>query len=208
MSKVKLKASHKQARIIREDLGAEPTLIVSNTSNYTKVFDDDGSGASMDVTIYRPTPSSPDYFILGDYAQPNYNSPTGTSIIVKVVNDDPNNPLLVMPQSYTKVWDSRGSDCTESSFWYPVAPDGYISIGYVANAGNYAWWNPPALSNYRCVRRDLIDKAQAGSLIWNDKGSGADADVSLYRIDGFEGSFVAQSNYDPYSGQCFKLILK
>jgi hypothetical protein len=180
----------------------EPTLIVSNTSIYTWLYNDKGSGAHMDGSFYRPTPSDPDYFILGDYAQGNYNAPTGSSLIVKAINDDPDYPLLKGPVSYNEVWNDHGSGGDyDGSIWYPVAPDGYIAIGFVCNGG----YDPPSIPSYRCVRKDLAVDAQPGSLIWNDQGSGAHMDVSVYQIVGVTSAFVAQGNYDPYTGPCRKL---
>ncbi|HET9712882.1 MAG TPA: Vps62-related protein [Pyrinomonadaceae bacterium] len=182
----------------------EPQLLYSTTSSYGWLYNDSGSGASMDVSIYRPSPSDSTYFILGDYAQGNYNPPVGSSIIVKPVDDDPNFPLIKLPKDYTEVWNDRGSGGDhDGSIWWPVAPDGYISIGFVCQTG----YSKPSLTNYACVRKDLCLDTTAGSLIWNDKNSGADNDVSLYLLNGVSSSFVAQPSYDPYTGPAHKLKL-
>jgi Plant protein of unknown function (DUF946). len=195
--------------VIRTGKGAEgaqgePTLQVSVTSNYSWIYDDRGSGANMDITIYRPTPTptDPPYRILGDYAQGNYSAPTGTSLIVRAINDDPNFPLLKTPIDYREVWNDKGSGGThDGSIWFAVPPDGYLSIGYVAQSG----YSKPSISNYVCVRKDLCVDTVPGPLIWNDKGSGANKDVSLYQIIGVVSAFVAQGNYNPYTGPCYKL---
>jgi len=180
----------------------EPTLFVSTTSVYTWLYNDSGSGASMDVTLYRPAPTDISYSILGDYAQGNYSNPTGTSLIVKAINDDPNFPLIKLPIDYSEVWDDKGSGGNhDGSVWFPVPPDGYISIGFVGQTG----YSKPSLQNYACLRRDLCVDAAPGQLIWNDRNSGAHGDISIYQIVGVPGSFVAQSNYNPYIGPCHKL---
>jgi hypothetical protein len=180
----------------------EPTLHVSNTSIYVWIYNDKGSGAQKDGSFYRPVPSDPEYYILGDYAQGNYSEPSGSSVIVKAINDDPNSPLLKEPIHYNEVWNDKGSGGHyDGSIWYPVAPDGYIAIGFVCNGG----YNEPWIPSYRCVRKDLVIDAQPGSLIWSDKGSGTDKDVSVYQIIGVTSAFVAQGNYDPYTGPCRKL---
>jgi Vacuolar protein sorting-associated protein 62 len=185
-----------------ESAKGEPTLIVSTTSNYGWLYNDQGSGAHMDVSIYRPQPSDSSYSILGDYAQGNYSGPTGNSLIVKAVNDDPANPLLKYPMGYAQVWNDHGSGGhNDGSIWFPVAPDGYRAIGFVCVGG----YDPPILANYACLRRDLTVDAQAGSLIWNDQGSGAHMDVSLYQNPSVASTFVAQGNYNPYTGACYKL---
>lgn len=180
----------------------EPSLLTSNTSNYNWIYSDKGSGSHMDVTIYRPAPSDPLYMIVGHYAQGNYSQPTGNSLTVRAINDDPNSPLLKSPIGFNEVWNDHGSGGTyDGSIWYPVPPDGYRSLGYVCQAG----YDTPSISNYMCVRKDYTTEATVGPLIWNDKGSGAHMDVSLYQVYGVAGAFVAQGNYEPFSGTCFKL---
>jgi hypothetical protein len=180
----------------------EPSLLTGTTSNYNWLYSDKGSGAHMDVTIYRPSPSDHSYFILGDYAQGNYSSPTGNSLIVKAINDDPLSPLLKNPVGFNEVWNDHGSGGDyDGSIWYPVPPDGYRSLGYVCQSG----YNAPSIANYACVRKDYTTETTVGSLIWKDQGSGAKMDVALYQVNGVSGIFVAQGNYEPFSGTCFKL---
>jgi hypothetical protein len=183
----------------------EPTLVISNTSQYSWIYNDSGSGAHMDVTIFRPNPSDTTYFIVGDYAQGNYSDPTGTSLTVKAINDDPKNPLLKPATGFTQIWNDHGSGGhNDGSIWHPTAPDGYIALGDVCNAG----YNTPNIPNYMCIRKDLVTESAATTLIWNDSGSGAHLDVSLYQLMSVSGCFVAQGNYNPYSRTCYKLIAK
>lgn len=182
-----------------------PTLLVSTTSQYAWIYADNGTGAHMDVSIYRACPIDTSFFIVGDYAQGNYNAPAGTSMTVKAVNDDPKNPLLKAPNGYTQVWNDHGSGGKfDGSIWHPIAPDGYVALGDVCVNG----YNMPVIPNYMCIRKDLVSESTAGKLIWNDSGSGAHMDVSLYQLTGVAGCFVAQGNYNPYSGTCYKLIGK
>lgn len=200
-------SSQPPIHIIRTGKGAEgvqgePTLQVSTTSIYFWIYNDKGTGAHMDVSIYRPTPTDSSYSILGDYAQGNYYSPSGTSLIVRAINDDPQFPLLKSPIDYSEVWNDKGSGGHhDGSIWFPVPPDGYISIGFVAQAG----YDKPSIPSYACVRRDLCVDAEPGQLIWNDRHSGAHMDVSLYQIIGVTSAFVAQGNYNPYTGPCHRL---
>ena len=189
--------------VIRTGTGSqgEPSLYFSVTSTYYWIYSDKGSGASMDVTIYRPMPSDPAYKIIGDYAQGNYYAPTGSTLIVRALNDDPNNPLLQPPKDYSLVWNDKGSGGDyDGSIWYPVAPDGYLSIGYVGQTG----YDKPYIPNYACVRRDMCVDSIPGPLIWNDRHSGAHMDVSVYQLMGVTGVFLAQGNYNPYVGPCHK----
>ena len=180
----------------------EPALLIGTTSNYAWLYSDVGSGAKMDVTIYRPSPISPGWSIIGDYAQGDYGNPSGTSLIVQAVND-PTNSLLASPVGYTEVWNDHGSGGdNDGSIWFPVPPEGYVTIGFVGQTG----YNMPNIPNYVCVRQDLATATTVGGLIWNDHGSGASGDVALYQNNGVSGAFVAQPNYNPPTINAFAPI--
>lgn len=190
------------AKVRVVSFSGEPTLITSTTSSYTWIWSDKGSGADQDCTIFRPTPDN-GFYIVGDYAQGNYGSPTGTSLLVMALNDDPQNPLLKAPKRYERVWDDKGSGGDhDGSIWRPVAPDGYLALGCVVNAG----YDEPNIPNYRCVRKDLVTDSTAGNQIWSDKGSGADTDVTIFQLTGVAGCYLAQGNYNPYTGPAYKLF--
>lgn len=193
----------KKSKSIVANTNGEPTLITSTTSNYTWIWSDVGSGSDKDCTVFRPAPTVTGFYIVGDYAQGNYSGPSGTSLIVMAVNEDPHNPLLSKPSDYVQVWNDKGSHGDhDGAIWRPVAPDGYLALGCVANGG----YGKPDIDNYRCVRKDLVTDSLAGNLIWSDKGSHADEDVSLYQLTDVGGAFVAQGNYDPYVGPAYKLV--
>ena len=177
---------------------AQPTLVVSNTNNFTYVINDAGSHASKDVTIWRPTPDSPDFFIIGDYAQPNYNAPSGTAYIVKALNDDPNHPLLVPPKSFSFVWQHEdGSGDTQMTLWQPIAPDNYVAIGCVAWLRDSGQPTPASFPSYRCVRLDLVESTGIVGEIWNDHGTKSRWDGSIWSIASVPNAFVAVQSYDP-----------
>jgi hypothetical protein len=179
----------------------EPALSIIQTTTYSFLWNDKGSGSNMDCSIYRPTTSDSSYFIIGDYAVGNYVTPVGPSFMVKAKDDDPNNPVIKRPVDYEFVWDDKGAGTNhDGSIWLPIPPAGYVAVGAVCQMG----YTKPSTSIYACIRLDLCVVTQAGPLIWNDKGSGASRDVSLYQIIGVPGSFVAQANYNPYSRTCYR----
>lgn len=177
----------------------EATLFASTTSDYTFVCNDAGTGSDRDLAAFRPTPAK-GFFILGDSG-----TNKGSAITVKVRNDNPANPVLMPPTGYTQVWNDAGSGGdTDFAIWFPKAPDGYIAIGCVANKTH----KEPKIDNYRCVRKDFVEETKVGPSIWSDKGSGASGDVVLYKIDRVANCFVAQNNYDAYSGTVYKLKVR
>ena len=180
----------------------QPLLVVSSTSQYQWIYNDAGSGSNMDGSVFRPTPTDADVFIIGDMAQAGYGDPKGTSLTVKAVNDSGTRPLLKAPVGYAKVWDDSGSGGdNDGAIWHPVAPDGYIAIGAVASTG----YNAPDIANYRCLRSDLVEITSFGTLIWHDQGSGAHGDVELYTLQGVGGAFLAEPSYNTPGGTYYKL---
>jgi len=196
--------THAAVQTIRSGAKGEPALLVSTTSNYDWLYNDWGSGASMDVSIFRPTPTDTTFWSIGDYAQGNYGEPTGTSIIVKAIDDDPQSPLIKAPSRYTLVWKDKGSwGKYDGSIWAPVAPDGYVTIGHVGQKG----YDTPA-PRYACIRYDLaqaLASKDVTDLIWSDHMSRAPTDVSLWMLPGVPNAFVSQANYNPWHGTAYKL---
>jgi hypothetical protein len=187
---------------IRVGEKGEPSLLKSTTSHYSWLYNDSGSGADMDVTLWRPTPTDVSYAIIGDYAQGNYNDPTGSSILVKALNDDPDSPLLKPPEDYRQVWNDQGSGGdNDGSVWWPVAPDGYVAIGALGQSG----YDKPAGVPYACVRQDYCTPTGVLNTIWTDAGSGAHGDVSLFTPTGVVSAFVAQPNHNPWTGTAYQL---
>jgi hypothetical protein len=177
----------------------QPYLVLGNTSSYSWIYNDAGSGADMDVTLWRPVPAG-GVFIIGDYAQGNYGDPSGTTLTVRSVND-PDNTLLKPPIDYRLIWNDKGSGGdNDGSVWFPVPPDNFVSIGAVGQIG----YDKPSISSYRCVHSSVLQTSSAGVLIWSDGGSHADMDVSLYPVLNDPGIFVAQADYDPYSGTTYQ----
>ncbi|NMH63677.1 Vps62-related protein [Shewanella salipaludis] len=170
-----------------------------NSFEPTNIYWDKGSGAKMDGAFWRPAPPQ-GYFILGDYCQGNYLQPSGQVLVVK----DDGSGLLAKPVSYKQIWGDKKSGANEDgSIWMPEAPDGYTALGGVAQRG----YTTPNLSNYRCVRNDLLTLGSAGELIWNDQKSGATEDISIWKIQSpgssTPGTFFPQGNYNPVSSPVY-----
>ncbi|NMO16826.1 Vps62-related protein [Pyxidicoccus fallax] len=181
-----------------------PVIEFSTTSKFTRVWWDKGSGATMDGAFYRPIPRE-GFFILGDYGQGNYLEPTGTVLTIRVVdNDDPKNPALVAPEDYRLIYKDKGSGADEDgSFWAPVPPFGYVACGHVIQRG----YDKPYIPNYRCLRHDLAAAVGLGGLIWDDRGSGADMNVSIYRVNQLNVFYAIPSFSPPTEGTFVPSVL-
>lgn len=186
-------------------MAGPPRVLLSNTSHFSLEWNDSGSGADLDGAFYRPVAPA-GWFLLGGFAQGNYNPPIGPSLIVQVEDDNPANPILKPPTDYTLIWADHGSGAhMDGSIWHPVPPNGYVTIGYVAQHG----YDKPSIANFRCVRQDYARQGKIGNLIWWDKGSGADSDVANYEIldeNGHNTNFYySQPNYGTPQGQVWTI---
>jgi hypothetical protein len=179
------------------DLDGMPALVLSTCSNYSLVWWGSAMhGSCPSVRAYRPAPSDNTFYIIGDTAVYGSNEPTGTAVIVKAVND-PTGALIQPPVAanpFRQVWNDSGSGGSQDgSIWVGVAPDGFVAIGAVANAG----YNPPSISNYGCINVSLLTQVSQGlSYIWSDKGSHAHGDVEFWSVPGLPNAFVTSNVYD------------
>lgn len=155
-----------------------PILQFSTVSQFEKIWSSRGSGA-MEGRFFRPLPPA-GWFLLGDYAQGNFLAPTGTVFAIRVEADDEDFPALKAPQKWVRVWSSKGSKAdSRGSFWVPIPHFGYVTCGHAVAADLNT---PPEIPNFRCLRYDLAKSTELGKLIWNDRHSHADTDVSVYRV--------------------------
>lgn len=172
---------------------------LEQTTAYDLVFDDRGSGADRDLSVWRPRIQE-GYVRFADVAQPNHSAPTVAAVIAQ---DSPE--YLQPPVSFEKIWDGRGSNSfSHLSFWRPIPPEGFLCLGDVA--GDPLAYEAPSTDQFRCLRKDLIAPAILSTSPWTDKGSTAVEDVRLWTIsaanssDTAVGSFIANNNYESPTG--------
>jgi hypothetical protein len=157
-------------------------LRVTMTSSYEFAWDDRGTGSRRDVSMWLPRPQG-DLFPLGSHAEPRYGDVNGKRASLLVgpnPNTKPSTPVVARPSDYTLIWTDKGSGGGhDGSFWRPVAPAGYQSLGDVAVL-NY---NKPSVNLIWCVRADLVGQGRfLATSIWDEAGSGADKDTSCWAI--------------------------
>lgn len=158
------------------------SLRVVRTGNLIKMGADHDSGAHKDLTVYRPLlPIG--YFWVGLYAQGNYGPLSGETIMVKPLTED----AVAAPLGFTRVWDDHGSGKKyDYSCWRPNPPVGYKALGYIMRL-RVENQDPPSgteIEGLVCVHESLVTEARIDALedIWDDAGSGADWDCSIWRI--------------------------
>jgi hypothetical protein len=124
---------------------------------------------------------------------------TGTNIHAPIPNEfevrvHPNAfaEPLANAVGWSEVWSMSG----QFSLFVATPPPGYVFLSDLYSGGT----NYDVNDQMKCVSMDCVKPASIGPLIWNDQGSGAKRNGSVWGIDGGDTGdwrpFVATSGYD------------
>ena len=80
-------------------------IIFKYVDQYVWRWDDSGSGAHCDVSIWKPVEYQAGYYPLGDVAVATHSRPSSVSLTVSAQDDD----ALAAPSSFTQIWKDSGS---------------------------------------------------------------------------------------------------
>ena len=180
------------------------TLELLPVSDYVWVYDDTGSGAFADGSIWRPVVPA-GYVAIGDVAHASHAEPGFATLVIR---DDPD--ALRPPLGYEQIWNDKGTlGANDVTIWSPIPPLGYACLGSLATPG---YDTPPPTSQIRCVHRRYLVRGKA-SLTWTDAGSLGFQDAGLWTCgDGAEGGLAARSfitrrhHSDPGYPKCWSLV--
>ncbi|TKK33594.1 hypothetical protein PspCFBP13528_07800 [Pseudomonas sp. CFBP13528] len=166
-------------------------LLINFTSQFQWLWDSNGSTNASPGAFWRPVPNPEflkGYFPLGDVVIGQYGNHqiSGKKVVAVVGEGDPNSEgarvkgkALSPPDEYELVWNDIGSKAYEDgAVWRPVAPEGYLALGFVTTRG----YQKPSRNAIRCVRADLVIASYISDLIWNDRGSNAAMSFSAWNI--------------------------
>jgi len=157
-----------------QDYDDKPLKIYEETS-VKKIWNDAGSGAKRDVSIWR-VETRPGFFSLGDIAVSSHTRPSLAFLFQLTDPDDTSS--LRSPTGYSRVWSDRGSGAKQDvSIWIPYCPGGYRALGHVTTNGA-----APTSSLIKCLKAEYVESASSSAwrYIWNDAGSGANSDAAFY----------------------------
>lgn len=174
---------------------------------YEPVYEDRGSGAAQDLSLWRPRLAdiiggrNADCISLGDWAvyeHPESIVPPGRTLMRPALCNAMQGlgTWWKRPVDYEMVWSDRCSGAQgNGSIWQPVCPDGYTAMGFVA--GNWAE-EKPLPNRIACLKNDpaafrmesattALSPAAAPRFFARpdrfpitDRGSGAKFDVSIF----------------------------
>ena len=151
-------------------------------------WSDEGSGADKDGYFFIPSIKS-NSFMIGGYGTQNRKKSNCVLTVSEPQNNPENTPaLLMVPVDWKLIWTDKGSGALgDGSMWKAIPPDSnYKCIGSIPQSG----YEKPVLSGYRCVHASLTEKIVTDSVIWSDRGSNADKQVTMFRLPHTK-SFIA-----------------
>ncbi len=168
-----------------------PEIELSYTEQFDLAWNDSGSTGEIEVGFWRPRlPAGQNIFAFGDAARPGRRARSagrGTPASMLV-----GKPLVASafahPVGFTYVWNDEGSGATLDGFFFnPIPPAGYVSLGTmtITDAGAHSLPTNTfriLTNSVVCVRSDLVVEGTVGDLIWNEVGSSAHHQVSLWKI--------------------------
>mmetsp|Transcript_6093 Transcript_6093/g.10408 ORF Transcript_6093/g.10408 Transcript_6093/m.10408 type:complete len:422 (-) Transcript_6093:832-2097(-) len=212
-------------------LATTPHANVSFVTDTKWVYDDAGTGSSMNINVQLPTPTNiVDEYVVGSIAlDSGYDKKNKIAVMESQIG-------LADAVSFTWLWDDKGTEGDHAvTFVRPVCPSGYSSVSDFAIPG-YCTSNDciplfqqlqaqTKISIKPCIMDSmLLDCAQdKAPLVWNDHRSGSDNDVSVFALvgppghtaDGFgaaantgnkQGFWRARGDYSPTLGGTFKCL--
>lgn len=103
-------------------------LDIKQTNKYKKIWSNTNEEMNKSVTIWRPI-APPNYVSLGDIALKSDINPNG-DIYTDCVSKDQVKEPLNFGNKYHSIIKNKNNLVT---FWKPVAPPGYVFLGFVAN---------------------------------------------------------------------------
>jgi hypothetical protein len=151
-------------------------------------WDDRGSGADRDGSFFKAENLPEGFYRLGDlavdgYPRDNNREDVGrvNDCVLAIVKDRGGGatPALAVPERLEIVYGDWGSGADrDGSFWRIIPPAGYVALGDICT-----WdYDAPDKNDYRCVRKDLVVSAVIDGTFWDDAGSGANQDVTLWAL--------------------------
>ncbi|TWI90455.1 uncharacterized protein DUF946 [Roseibium hamelinense] len=174
----------KETKIVKD----KTVLALNQFPAMQNVGTDSGSGAKMDLSVWRPVIAEHDsYFYGGQWGQHNHN-PTadGRAAVFRDLEDL---GLLKEPVSFIKIWDDAGSGKSHDySCWRPAPPQGYRALGDFMVLRESSGHFPDHLAyKVMCVHeslcRDVTQDDFGSSYMWQDHGTHANKDLSLWRLE-------------------------
>jgi hypothetical protein len=178
----------------------KPVLKLTTTTEFHRIFDDRDTGSRVDGALWQPTTNYPWFSTV---ASNQYGSSEFRGTQKGVYATDNSGNMLKPPARWEKIWDDRGSGAPDDrSLWRAVPEPGYTCLGHVGKGrrgehfSNGASVRNSDFPNYRCVLSEYVRQIPQSALVqvWNDAGSGARDDASIWQYRSPNGYALAFGN--------------
>tara|TARA_Y100000590_G_scaffold343714_2_gene392798 strand:+ start:2311 stop:3861 length:1551 start_codon:yes stop_codon:yes gene_type:complete len=143
-------------------------LRIKTTSEYQHMGSFLNEDLKKRVCIYRPLPPS-EYVSLGDIATTNNEDPNKQFDSIVVHTDDIKFPTGYGNTYVTKLTDKELNSNQPYTFWKPVPPPGYVSLGLVLNKSKN---EPDSTDIIGCIPFEYVNILKGNDLreeAWNNK---------------------------------------
>ncbi|EFJ05425.1 hypothetical protein SELMODRAFT_431601 [Selaginella moellendorffii] len=162
-------------------------------------FNDDGSGASKDLSVCIPDIGGGWYY-LGQVAFPGGDARGNTLVVQEIY---PGSGALVEVQKWEKLWDDTGSHKSKNfNLWRGLAfdPVDYVVLSDFFQGGvdNQDAPTKGEAAGIKDVSVSCVVPAKVGSMIWNDIGTHASNDASVWKILPPDQGAIDSSKIEPY----------
>lgn len=181
------------------------TIELREATQSDLVWDTGSTGANAPAAFWKVSPA-PGFFALGHMVttvRPRgvWTPPHALTLAPRDGHDD----LLAEPDGVEKVWDDAGTGSDRDlHVWRLRAPAGYVALGDIVSAED-----EPDLRTVRCVKETAVRGTDVLNLVtranfrnnaaegetsavpfWNDAGTGANADISVWlmQVDNTPGT--------------------
>ncbi len=164
-------------------------LDIKYTNNFDWVWDDRGSGAIFNGTVYKPKLTgyhNIGYVVVGPDQTGGYYFGEGRStnrVAIMVKNVGTNTEPAIKPAIayFGEGTDSGSGADFDVSWWLPVAPLGYTALGHVFSPSHSSIEVHPS-GDIMCIRNDYITGARGGIMTYSDRESGASDNLVTFEI--------------------------
>lgn len=169
-----------------------PCLRFSRTIGFKEVYNDRGTGAKLDGSIWKPIPPE-NFYVLGFVAKNDYQTPEPCICVADALEGSPYNhsAALAVPIRFERVWSNEGAwflndkdNGRELAIYKPVPPIGYVSVGYVCICSLKQIPKPTdaMFNTVRCVHESLVGYGRLDRLAWQSKGTSPKVEMSLWNL--------------------------
>ncbi|KAI3918587.1 hypothetical protein MKX01_041907, partial [Papaver californicum] len=159
-------------------------------ASFKLIWWNQGSSSRKKLSIWRPL-VSPGMIFLGDIAVQGYEPPN-TCVVLHDTGDE---ALFRNPVDFQAVGQIKKQRGAESiSFWLPLAPPGYVSLGCVACKGSP---KQDDMSLFRCIRSDMVTGGQfLEESIWDSSDTKVTTGpFSIWTVGDELGTFLVRSGF-------------